>query len=107
MKDINRGLTQSYPELTVLAKVTPLIMAMGCAKWGVVEALLKAGANPFSTDKDNHDALFWAALYGKDQNIRGWLKMYPQWSLERRDTTPPQKKQSFLIKSLVVIKKGQ
>jgi ankyrin repeat protein len=46
------------------------------------------GANPFSTDKDGHDALMIAAIYGEDQNnIRGWLKRYPQWSLERRETT--------------------
>ncbi len=63
-------------------------MAMGFARWCVVEALLKAGANPFSTDKDRHDALMFAAMLGKDENnIRGWLKMYPQWSLERGDAT--------------------
>jgi hypothetical protein len=88
MKDINRGLSQSYPELTLFAKMTPLMMAMGFARWGVVEALLNSGANPFSTDKDGHDALMVAASYGKDEkNIRGWLKMYPQWSLERREAT--------------------
>ncbi len=87
IKDINRGLTQSYPELSLFAKMTPLIMAMGFARWGVVEALLKAGANPFSTDKDGHDALMCAAMFGKDEkNIRGWMKMYPQWNLERRDS---------------------
>jgi hypothetical protein len=86
MEDIDRGLTQSYPELTLIAKMTPLMMAMGFARWGVVEALLKAGANPLSTDKDGHDALLIGASYGKDEkNIRGWLKMYPQWSLERRE----------------------
>ncbi len=85
MKDINRGLTQSYPELSFFAKATPLMMAMGFARWGVVEALLKAGANPLSTDKDGHDALMCAAFFGKDEkNIRGWLKMYPQWNLERQ-----------------------
>ncbi len=88
MKDINRGLTQSYPKLTLWAKMTPLMMAMGFARWGVVEALLKAGANPLSTDKDGHDALMIAAIYGKDENnIRGWLKMYPQWNLERLEAT--------------------
>jgi hypothetical protein len=88
LKDINRGLTQSYPELTLFAKMTPLIMAMGFARWSVVEALVKAGANPLSTDKDGHDALMVAAAYGKDENnIRGWLKMYPQWNLERREAT--------------------
>ncbi len=87
-KDINRGLTQSYPELSLFAKMTPLMMAMGFSRWGVVEALLKAGANPFSTDKDGHDALMCAAMCGKDENnIRGWLKIYPQWNLERRDAT--------------------
>ncbi len=90
MKDISRGLTRSshYPELSLFAKATPLIMAMGFARWGVVEALLKAGANPFSTDEDGHDALMFAAMYGEDEkNVRGWLKMYPQWNLERRDAT--------------------
>ncbi len=88
LKDIiNRGLTQSHPELSMLAKMTPLMMAMGFARWGVVEALLNAGANPFSTTKDGHDALMVGAIYGKDENnIRCWLKRYPQWNLERRDT---------------------
>ncbi len=87
MKDINRGLTQSYPELTLFAKMTPLMVAMGFARWGVVEALLNVGANPLSTDKDGHDALMYAAMYGEDgNNIRGWLKRYPQWNLERRET---------------------
>ncbi len=89
MKDIiNRGLTQGHPELSLFAKMTPLMMAMGFARWGVVEALLEAGANPFSTDKDGHDALMTAAMYGENEkNIRGWLKKYPQWSLERREAT--------------------
>ncbi len=87
-KDINRGLTQSYPELSLFAKITPLMTAMGFARWGVVVALLKAGANAFSTDKDGHDALMAAAIFGKDEkNIRGWLKTYPQWNLERREAT--------------------
>ncbi len=86
MKDINRGLTKSYPELTLLAKMTPLMMAMGFGRWDVVEVLLKAGANPLSTDKDGHDALICAGFFGKDENnIRGWMKIYPQWNLERRD----------------------
>jgi hypothetical protein len=87
MKDINRGLAQSYPELTLFAKMTPLMMAMGFARWGVVETLLKAGANPLSRDKDGHDAFMFAAFYGNENNIRGWLKMYPQWSLERGEGT--------------------
>ncbi len=94
MKNINRVLAQSlvlsHPELSVFAKMTPLMMAMGFARWGVVEALLKAGANPFSTDKDGHDALMCAAMWGDDRNqnnVRGWLKMYPQWNLERREAT--------------------
>ncbi len=88
MKDISRGLAQSYSELSLLAKMTPLMMAMGFARWGMVEALLKAGANPLSTDKDGHDALMCAAIYGEDENnIRGWLKRYPQWNLERREAT--------------------
>ncbi len=87
MKDIKRGLTQSYPELSLLAKMTPLMMAMGFARWGVVEALLNAGANPLSTDKYDHDALMVATTFGKNENnIRGWLKMYPQWNLERRES---------------------
>jgi ankyrin repeat protein len=88
MKDIDRGLTQSHPKLSIFAKMTPLMMAMGFARWGVVEALLNAGANPLSTNKDGHDALMVAAIYGKDgNNIRGWLKRYPQWSLERQEAT--------------------
>jgi ankyrin len=88
MKDINRGLAKSHPELSLFAKMTPLMMAMGFARWGVVEALLNAGANPLSTDKDGHDALMIAAGYGNDENnIRGWLKRYPQWNLERREAT--------------------
>ncbi len=88
MKDINRGLTHSYSELGLFAKMTPLMMAMAFARWGVVEALLKAGANPLSTDKDGHDALMFAAMYGKDENnIRGWLKRHPQWNLERLEAT--------------------
>jgi hypothetical protein len=88
IKDINRGLIQSYPELTLFAKMTPLMMVMGFARWGVVGALLKAGGNPLSIDKDGHDALMCAAIFGQDEkNIRGWLKAYPQWNLERREAT--------------------
>jgi hypothetical protein len=71
MKDINRGLIQSYPELTLFAKMTPLMMAMGFAQWGVVEALLKAGANPLSTDKDGHDALICAVVLERIRIIPG------------------------------------
>jgi ankyrin repeat protein len=86
-KDVHRGLTGSCPELSVYAKTTPLELAMGFARWDIVEVLLAAGANPFSLDANGHDALMVAAILGKDQNIRGWLKTYPQWNLERREAT--------------------
>ncbi len=84
-KEIDRGLTANFPELSIWAKTTPLIVAMAWARWALVEALLEAGAKPTLSDSQQKDALMWAALAGNEENIRGWIKRYPDWNLERRE----------------------
>ncbi len=86
-KDLHRGLTASYPALSLFARTTPLMIAMCFSRWEVVEALLDAGADPTVTDVQRKDPLMWAAIYGNDVNIRGWLQRYSQWNLERREAT--------------------
>ncbi len=86
-KDIHRGLTASYPVLSLFARTTPLMIAMCFSRWEVVEALLDAGADPTARDVQRKDPLMWAAIYGNDANIRGWLQRYSQWNLERREAT--------------------
>ena len=51
----------------------------------MVEALLddEAGADAMSTTAVGFDALMYAAILGRADNIEAWLRYFPAWNLER------------------------
>jgi hypothetical protein len=85
--DLHRGLKKNIPQFTLVAKMNSLMMAMMFGRWAIVELLLKAGASPLVRDGEEKDALMWASLIGNEANVASWLKMFPDWNLERRDST--------------------
>jgi ankyrin repeat protein len=91
-KNANRKLTRGLPEYAIRFGTTPLMIAMAFARWRVVELLLEAGANPRARDPDGKDALMFAAAagqrheLGKDANVPAWLKRFPNWDIDRRDS---------------------
>jgi len=72
--------------------MTPLMAAMAVARFEVVELLLRAGAKPHqrvakTTAYQGVDALMFAAMFGRADNVKAWLARFPTWDLDRRDAT--------------------
>jgi len=62
---------------------TPLLLAMGLASWAVIEALLDHGANPHANDCVSQTPFHAAAILGRRENIRAWLRRFPSWDVEQ------------------------
>jgi ankyrin repeat protein len=85
----------TVPELLFFPDVTPLIVAMSYASYDVVDALIKAGADPmYTTTKYDswgqqtsqglaEDAIMFAALNRKFDNVNQFLKNVPEFPLTR------------------------
>ena len=47
--------------------------------------LLDHGADPFETDAVGNDAFMFACVFGRTENVKFWLKRFPNWDLERKN----------------------
>ena len=45
--------------------------------------LLSAGANPNVEDRNGVDPLMYACYYGRNSNIKFWLKRFKEWDIHR------------------------
>eukprot|EP00434_Breviolum_minutum_P006396 symbB.v1.2.005644.t1/scaffold331.1/size227729/4 len=81
---VNQGLKRHFYHLAFMWKnVRPLGAAMAYASWETVQALLDVGADPKARAANGMDALFFACCLGNLENIKGWLKTFPKWDIER------------------------
>lgn len=81
---VNQGLKRHFYHLAFMWKnVRPLGAAMAFASWETVQALLDNGADPFARAANGMDAFFFACCLGNLENIKGWLKNFPKWDIER------------------------
>lgn len=84
---------------------TPLMASMALGSFELVRQLLDARARPEQRTPEGFDALMWAGIYGRHDNIKSWLDHFEgSWSLERTEfevgTTVLQ--QSVMVASLDV-----
>jgi len=92
-KSFDATLWQHYPHLPGMLKgLTPLMAAMCFGSFATVEALLEARADPKLQMSERHDALT-AAIYCRNvDNVKQWLRRFPEWDLTRQvcfmGTTP-------------------
>ncbi|GMH68756.1 hypothetical protein TrST_g4410 [Triparma strigata] len=85
-EEVNRRV-KGLVELLGLDRMTPLMLAMSFSRFEIVESLLDAGADPTVCEKlQRLNALMVAAWHGRSANIAAWLKRFPEFDLERRNT---------------------
>ena len=51
----------------------------------VVSLLLEHGADPYECDVAGNDALMFASIFGRTDNVKFWLDRFPDWDLERKN----------------------
>ena len=47
--------------------------------------LLQHGADPYESDVNGNDAFMFASIFGRTDNVKFWLKRFPDWDLERKN----------------------
>jgi len=73
----------SIVEFGIPARVQILIFAMMSANVKIVKMLLEKGANPNVADENGVDAIMYASIFGRVNNIKYWLTRYPNWNINR------------------------
>ena len=76
---------KGIPSLGITGKITALVTAMGFAGLECVSLLLEHGADPYESDIAGNDALMLASIFGRTDNVKFWLKRFPNWDLERKN----------------------
>jgi ankyrin repeat protein len=87
---INLALRDRWPDLCCFpAGLTPLMAAMAFSQFEIVTSLLSAQADPNAIDGDGRglDAFTMACVFGRAENVKQWLHVFPGWDLERKDGT--------------------
>ena len=51
----------------------------------IVSLLLEHGADPYECDIAGNDALMFASMFGRTDNVKFWLERFPDWDLERKN----------------------
>ena len=64
---------------------TALHIAMAGTSFRIVTLLLEYGADPHESDVAGNDPLMFASIFGHTDNVKFWLKRYPDWDLERKN----------------------
>ena len=64
---------------------TPLMGAMLASTSRVVALLLEYGVDPYESDIGGNDAFMFASIFGRTDNVKFWLKQFPDWDLERKN----------------------
>ena len=65
---------------------TALIGAMTVASPEMVQLLLKYGADANATEISGNNPLMCACAFNRVDNVKFWLKEFPNWNLEARNT---------------------
>jgi len=76
---------QGVVSLGIMGGMTSLMNAMIASNQDIVSLLLECGADPFHTTVSGDDALMFASIFGRTDNVKFWLDRFPDWDLERRN----------------------
>ena len=71
--------------LGIPGRATTLVYAMGLASSEFVSLLLEYDADPYESDVAGNDGLMLASILGRTDNVKFWLKRFPDWNLERKN----------------------
>jgi len=66
-----------YPTIGIPGSMTPLLMAISVSKFQIVTLLLEQGAKPDDMDKTGNTVLHTACALGRLENVKEWLKRFP------------------------------
>jgi len=75
-----------FPHVGILGSVVPLAAAMATSSPKMVQLLLENGANPKSLDINGTNPFMYACASNRVENAKFWLKKFPDWNLEARNT---------------------
>ncbi len=58
---------------------------MNVSSPNIVSLLLEHGADPYECDISGNDSFMYASTFGRTDNVKFWLKRFPDWDLERKN----------------------
>ena len=73
------------PCLGIQGGATALMGSMIFASIDIVSLLLEHDADPFKMDNLGNDSFMLASTFGRTENVKFWLKQFPDWDLERKN----------------------
>ena len=71
--------------LGITGNMTVLGGAMMVSSPNIVSLLLEHGADPYECDISGNDPFMFASIFGRTDNVKFWLKRFPDWDLERKN----------------------
>ncbi len=77
---------EGYITLGIAGGINTLLGAMMTASPEVVSMLLESGANVESVDVNGTDAVEFASMFGRPENLQCWLGRVKDWDLNRQNT---------------------
>ncbi len=76
---------KGFLDVGIPGSCTSLIGAMAFASSEMVQLLLESGANPYATEINGDNSLMCACSLNRVENVKFWLKEFPDWNLEARN----------------------
>jgi ankyrin repeat protein len=80
-----RAPSGGIPELGISGRSTTLMASMAVSGPEIVSLLLDHGADPSETDTIGFDAFMIASTLGRIENVKYWLKRFPEWDVKRKN----------------------
>ncbi len=76
---------EGFLKLGIPGSCSALIIAMTVSSPDIIQLLLENGANASATDITGNNPLMVACTYNNVNNVKFWLKEFPDWDLEARN----------------------
>ena len=73
---------KGFVKVGLMGSLTTLIVAMSTCSTDMVRLLLENGANAYSRDVSGTNPLMWACVSNRVDNVKFWLKEFPDWNLD-------------------------
>ena len=83
---VSRVPKKGLSNLGITGEITALVIAMGFSSSEIVSLLLKHGADPYEHDVTGNDGFMMGSIFGRTDNVKFWLKRFPDWDVERTNS---------------------